>query len=715
MKSNRFSRLTVSLALLAAVALPGAACGPYVETIPTPDFFGLAEGMPSMADYEREENLRLWQSLTSDRIPLADIEEAVYGDSWFEFNSNFGPYSEDTDNRFYNHLRNTNDDEIIHLLSTAKQMEEGWREISSAWYYPESKGGEGNPNTFDEVLSYCRAYKGERLRDRYALQATRALFASRRYAECAEYVDSAFAHIPDSNLMKRMATRYKAGCWSRLGDSARADTAFAKAGDIRSISRPDRLEFAAGINPAAPQLIDYIRSGGHDSTFMRSASATAERLLGKRSVGNRGDWLFVMAYTNGHFEGRTSLARRQIREAMRSDFSSEELRDLARAYRMKLDAATGHTEQLLDDLKWIEGKSATTEADAKEWTRRCRNIIYENLVPALWKKKDYSTAILLCSYADRMSEPQLLYSAIRTNGRAYWYPPMTVLTAAQMRDSEIYVNQTDYRGLSFELMESLTSRRLASAYDKMKRDTPLYSFLRRKARTDSDYINELIGTLALREEDYARAEKYLSTVSEHYMRTTNIDKGGYLARDPFIAYPSRWTVYESEYMETPMEYEHTTRKHPSKSNPGAKLAFARRMKGYSRDMKHGRTADERGMARLMYAIGRRNSFEECWALTQYMRGEYYNVFYPGLTEWDDSFAEENYAFVFNYEKSIGHKKTEAIYDREVKAALAMMTGEETRAKAEYLLGNLKTIVKHYGNTATAARIRTSCDRWKMWL
>ena len=45
-------------------------------------------------------------------------------------------------------------------------------------------------------------------------------------------------------------------------------------------------------------------------------------------------------------------------------------------------------------------------------------------------------------------------------------------------------------------------------------------------------------------------------------------------------------------------------------------------------MKYGKTADIRGMARFKYAIGRRNSFEECWALTQYWRGEYIGLFEP---------------------------------------------------------------------------------------
>lgn len=143
--------------------------------------------------------------------------------------------------------------------------------------------------------------------------------------------------------------------------------------------------------------------------------------------------------------------------------------------------------------------------------------------------------------------------------------------------------------------------------------------------------------------------------------------------------------------------------------------FARKMKMYRQQMSHGRTPDERGLARLMYAIGRRNSFEECWALTQYWRGWCSGIFVPLLPYRDDDFAENNYEFLYDYESTIGHNATEKIYSDEVRASLAMLTSDEARAKAHYRLNNLATVVRQYGNTPTARLIKTSCDNWKSWL
>lgn len=45
----------------------------------------------------------------------------------------------------------------------------------------------------------------------------------------------------------------------------------------------------------------------------------------------------------------------------------------------------------------------------------------------------------------------------------------------------------------------------------------------------------------------------------------------------------------------------------------------------------------------------------------------------------------------------------------------MLQTDEAKAEAEYILGNLRTIIKHYGNTTTAKNIKISCDNWHTWL
>lgn len=686
MKSKKFFQLLSSLILLTICAVESHACGPYNPVIPTPEFFGLTVPHKNMSEYEREENLRLWQSMTSERIPLDDIEEIVYRDSWSSFYDYTGYEPLKTDNLFYIYLKNSCDSEITDLLGIAKTLEKRWRDIRSLWYYPRKHDHTGDTGDFHDIIEQCKAYDGERLKDRYALQVTRALFASRDYASCIEYSDSAFAYIPDSNLMKRMAQRYAAGCWSRLGDADRADSIFAKAGDIWSISADNRIAYMTRLNPAAPQFIDFIRENASDTTFMREMRNVAEKVIRDRRITDKGDWNFVMSYIDGEFNHDESSAREKIYRAMRQSFSSDELKDLARSYKMKLDGRAGITQSLIADLKWMESKISAINPQAEEWIRRCRNIIYVDWVPLLWEKGDYSTAILLCAYADNIGPSVQLQNS--------WKYPVLSLSIHEIRNSEYYHNPLDYGCLSFQMMGNLTSRQLISVYKRIRSDKPLYKFLRRKTRNDSDYYYELIGTLALREENYNRAVEYLSKVSDHYLRTMNIDKDGYLSLDPFVP---------------------TFQRNNGGSNHNAKLKFAQHMLTYSHQMKHGGTADERGIGRLMYAIGLWNSIDRCWALTQYWEGTCCNVFRPSLEDWYDDFYKSKYHFIYDRETTDTSSLSDKRYKNEVAAALAMLKTDEAKAQANYILGKRATIIKLYCNTSTARFIKTSCDNWRNWL
>lgn len=665
----------ISFLLMGATSATSRACGPYYPLIPTPEYFGIKEMHRQMLYYEREENLRSWQQLLPAGIPIADIEEKIYKDTTRN------------GNLFDVYLMNSGDYELDKYISLAKEMEKRWSRTWSPWYYPQSRDDDSGCADFCDIISECRDYKGKRLRDRYALQAVRALFASRRYAACIGFYDSAFVDIPEKNIMKRMAQRLVAGCWSRLGDKRRADSLFALSGDILSLSVENPTEYMARHNPDAPTLIEYVRSRANDTAFMKSMVQIARRLLKDYRVKNKGDWHFMLAYVFNEFDNDPSAARREICLGLRNRFSSDAFHDLARAYKMKLDGSMGRTESLLADLKWIEGKAAVLNPDAREWIRRCRNIIYVNWVPTLWEKGDYATAILLCGYADNFDPSE-----------SWSYYDFGILRINDIRHNAECFNPVDYGCLSFRMMNSLPSGQLASVYRKIGRSKPLYAFLRRKARTDRDYFYEVIGTLAMKEEKYALAERYFAAVSPDYFRTMNLYKQNCFRRDPFNPKKLRWTILFA-----------------SESNSFSKINFARQMCRYQQVVKTGRTADERGMARLMYAIGRHSSFTDCWALTAYSSGDPSNLFCPELQYWDDDFADRKYSFLSDYKSADDFRRIDEEYERDVAAALAMLATDEARAKANYILGNLAVVVRRYGDTAVGRHIKTSCDHWQRWL
>lgn len=714
MKSRLCIRLTISFVVALVTAIISVkACGPYYPIIPTPNFFE-SRYPKSFADYEKEENLKLWQSMTSKRIPLSEIEEVIYKDSWDDFYRTVNDSKLKTDNRFYAFLKNTSNPEFYQFLVNAKLISEKWQAKKSPWYYPTNDRYDENFVDWDQFLDILGSYDGRILKDRYALQYTRTLFAARRYQDCILYADSAFVDIPHQNLMKQLAYRYVAGCWSRLGEVDKADSIFAKVGDIWSITKDKRIELTLKLNPNAPQIMEYIRCNSSDSALMVNLIPEALKMVKDQEIKAKGDWYYLLAYANSMYKNNIGEAKQQIHKALNYGFSSEEFKQLARAYKMKIDAKTGNKSHLYEDLKWIETHMDVLDNSAGEWIRIVQNIIYENWIPILWKEKDYTTAILLCSYVDNLGSMKNSDPFARSYTLNY-KPYYSLYDSARYMEESDKRNGIDYGSLSFQLMGSLTSSQLATVYSEISRNKPLNNLLRQKALTDKDYFYEVIGTLALREENYSRAIKYLSKVSDKYLASMNIDIDGYLDRDPFICYSARWAKITPSYVGGEEYYlDNQAADHTSGSNPRGKLNFAKSMLQYQKTMKHGKSADERGMARLMYALGRRNSFEECWALTQYWRG-FVSLFSPILNYWEDDFEISNYDFIYDYETAERFHETERIYNEEIAASLAMMKGDETKAKANYLLGNLKQIVKLYGDTKTGKYVKSSCDNWRNWL
>ena len=124
------------------------------------------------------------------------------------------------------------DRELADFLLLAKLCEKIRWEQNSPWYYPVDN--DAVSISLADIAAKARAYRGKRLRDRYALQAIRAMFATGQYDACINYWAEVCNQLPEG-LIKRMILPYVAGAYFRTGVTEKAMQIYAECGDVESL------------------------------------------------------------------------------------------------------------------------------------------------------------------------------------------------------------------------------------------------------------------------------------------------------------------------------------------------------------------------------------------------------------------------------------------------------------------------------------------------
>ena len=667
--------------ILSIVSLSTNACGPYLPLIPQCGYFYFHKiDAPLIPPESSElENCELWRSITDSNISRQDIFKVVYEDSCEEFYSVLFSKEKPTENKFYRYILENKDDEVRDFLWIAKNLEQRRRDLSSPWYYPSSRIQPDDTGELSDIVEKCLGYKGNRLADRYALQAIRALFSEKKFRKCIQVYDKKLKNLPDDNLFKKLAKGYVAGSRIKTGDRLKGYKMFAELGKYDEILKDGGVEFVALSNPDCNSLIDYINDHSIDSGNAGFYKKIVLEVLRRQKTQYPGAWQFLLAYIEGEFFSNYSLAQTLLDKALTLDFPSPGMLDEARVYKAKINASLFRQSSLAEDMFWFE-KNITP--DNPKLVNSLKSLIYKEWAWRLWKKKEYATAILLCAFAENINA-----GFADTDGK-----------------------QSVYGALSFRLMESLTSGELIRVKNKIESDTSaFYGLLKKYARLEPAMLDELIGTIALREEKYDLAKDFLRKVPPGYIREMNIYP--YLASDPFAYCRNLWDDLEADLIKDingDIDNDQALRMNK-------KYLFASEMARCQRMMKNSPSADERGIARLKYAIGRKNSFDDCnWALTQYWRGRcVLTLFQPYVSyDYDEVYK---YDFLYDYEETIGDEKTHKIFRKEIRKAMNEIKSDEAKAHALYLLGHLKTIKKSFPHTRYGHLLKTSCDNWSAWL
>ena len=665
--------------------VPVFACGPFDRTYLAEDYYMfrlLGDNMKgnypqSSLEAQYRENCEEWAKITSRSIPLDDIKRVVYKWSIEQLDSLRAPGMRHQDNSFARWIVEHQDNEVIDFLLLAKRSEWVRATRSSKWYYPVD--GDEESLSLDEISRTSLAYTGERLKDRYLLQAIRALFAMSRFDTCIELWKEREKDFR-TRVIKELAANYIYGACERVGDTC----LLPELPLIREMKER--------------HLLYEIQRGLHGIESYSDPSALVKYYQKVAQVIQQGDlkyearWHYAKAFLADRLEKREE-AMSSILEA-KAHAKDTEIKSVVRILEIYLRTKYAEVydpdleNYLYRELSWLDHKitdNLTTgiQAEIRDygdynhicgysqyyWNDMLRKIVIGNVVP-LCIKSDYKTrALQYLNMADNG-----IFNKVPQKGVEYfesdtdWCVKKDLLSWEEYRNSLKYSNDYDYRNDFFINLDSIGVKYVERlAYRMANPISPLDSFLNKNSYIDPQYLYDIIGTQLIAERKYKEAAFYLAQVSEQFQRSRNV--ASYFNRDPF-----------------PLE------KRVKQSDPLYKLRFAEEMSRLESDMRHAADPNVRAESMLRYARGMQNSVgDNCWVLTSYYRGEWYG--YPFYGQNQRRLAEE----IVAESRKLKEK------------AFSLFTDDERAAKAYQDWCMWATAVKKYPDTKTSKRIRGHCD------
>lgn len=286
-------------------------------------------------------------------------------------------------------------------------------------------------------------------------------------------------------------------------------------------------------------------------------------------------------------------------------------------------------------------------ANTYYWNDAMRRILLRVVCPRMHKAKNYVREVQLANLADNL--------LMQVNG---------------------------YSNEMFQIMERQTYYQTKEYFYRIYHPQDDFdTYLNSKGKIGKYYWYDILATKCMREQRYSKAIVYLRQIPLSFQK--GMDVYYYMNKDPF-------------------SYDRETFKSVPSLAENYKLHFAQRMDKYQRLMKFHHNPNVRADAKIMYAIGLRNSVHRCWCLTRYS------------SNWENNgvkyrLPEINYpsdATLFRCEK---YKE---LSDKLINQAINTYRNKEKAARQLQKLLYFKRILDDFGETETAQRVRSTCDRWR---
>lgn len=666
------------------------------------------------------ENLLAWQAITSKDIHLEDIYEAVYKCSLDELGEDGWDYYWERltvkwDNRSLSWVAGHEDKDIANLLILTRRSENLRSKMNSPWYYPSHS--DGIYRTLDDIAEEAMEYSGSRLIDRYALQAIRAMFANGQYKECLDYWDWISDDIPEG-YVRRQIEGYISGCCLRTGRGDEAMTRFAKAGDVESVRycskhlnldmdivdimeyTYDRCSRCDGFD----KIIQDLDRGWetyrewtdmYDMDLLKKLHRFSLKVAGQRKTGDEARWYYLASYLSAYFGDLDEASRLcSLAEKSRGDEFIKESVHVMRFWIdvQRLPVGQSYDNYMYSQLRWLcakvkdnfgieeaYGTLRATDLQANDsyyyYNDMLRRIVLGTACPRLIEEGRGVRALQLANMADNYIY-QVADDFVTRNGYTW--------ETKQAERKGSGWKSTDFSNNFFEMIDSLGVD-TAIAYGKvlMHPVSQFDAFLSERSYRDPDYINDIMGTQCLRYMRYQEAKKYLGRVSTGYQERLNVKK--YLRYDPF-SYGYQKIDMDAAYIKDRTDY---------------KYKFAKEMASLERDAKSLSDVNRRCRAKALLARGMENSVGDCWALTQYYKGEMYYFSQAAKRNWEEEKPTKD---LLERSRQLSVEAAKEGTDKDYMVGLFMDLGRWDLV-GKYVVPNPKE----------RSGYRSKCDSWKDYM
>ena len=664
-----------------------------------------------------------WQKLTSSTIPLKDIYDVVYKMSIEDFEKIYNNRKAKYDNKFVEWITKK-DAAILDFLLLAKTNEHIRVKINSRWYYPTMEIGASI--SLEEIAERSLSAKDARLRDRYLLQAVRALFSMERYEECVALWEGEASKLAEDNQMRELIYPYIAGAEFRLGKLDRALEYFAQIGDVKSIlfcanrtgeklSALEALDLVYKYAPNSPYITktlqEQIRSiepigiiggaygGGYLEWLEEKRQEGVTQLLpyckqkaAECKDDNQAMWHYTVAFLSDMI-GDTDQAAKYLKLAEESK-PTPYIAESIKVMRIYMDAKlskydSAYEAKLFEQLKWLDSMVANNITEEVRdlttkgyhinsgssyyyWNDMLRRIVLAEVCPRMVKMGKTTRALQLANMADNrllgLVNRQDYYTCVLNERGYYDYTDVNGSTMREFRYAKDKHNMHDYSNHFFEMIDSLGVSAAKNYLQSVNAPTSNFDhYLNARGYTGRDYLNDIVGTQCLREMCYGEAVKYLSKVSNAYNRN-------------HLNVKMKYNPFGLKREKVPHKYD-------------TRLKFAREMHSLEQKIKSTTNKREKAECMFRFAMGLRNSFDWCWPLTQYYRG---GSFWGCVIEEKRDWQSEQLTLS-------AMKRVEQMLDQ------AMAMDDEVAAEINYYLCKFKTVAEKYPNTNKGRLVRGKCD------